>query len=399
MRPTLGTARVAFRKAMLLRDLARRELKSDGYGYSLAERARWVSRGFLSESALYYGLDEENWRPYVTDFERSLRTPFINGIYNPVLNDKLVFYHTMVSLGAPTPTVYGLVGEQVIAWVHAPREVEAEGIRGLLERVPEVVLKPVNGGLGDRISFVTSQEGVPFVNGEPSTDDRVRELLSPGTLICERIHQGSYASGVFEGAINTLRVITMWDYAARAPFVAVAEHRFGTRRSAPVDNTAKGGLFAGVDVRTGTLTKSLQITDGQLEWSSRHAETGAQIEGLAIPGWDEMCAGLLRLAARLAHIPYIGWDVVMHDEGYSIIEGNTYPDAQTQAVSGPFLADPRVQAFYEHHRVLRRDIGSARSALEPIGGDAPPFTANVLEPEALAGPRPTNDGTPRSLAL
>jgi hypothetical protein len=241
------------------------------------------------------------------------------------------------------------------------------------------------------------------INGVPSTERRLAELLTPGTLICERIHQGSYASGIFEDAINTLRVITMWDYAAKAPFVAAAEHRFGTRRSAPVDNTAKGGLSAGVDVRTGTLTQAMEIADGGLQWSSRHAETNAQIEGLAVPGWDRMCDGLLDLAARLAHIPYIGWDVVIQDDGYSIIEGNTYPDTQTQALSGPFLADPRVRAFYEHHRVLRREVAPTRRELEPPDdhdGPAPSFTADLHEPRAAApGPSPTPDGSPGSLAL
>lgn len=74
------------------------------------------------------------------------------------------------------------------------------------------------------------------------------------------------------------------------------------------------------------------------------------MEGTPVPNWTSLVDGLLSVSMRLGHIPYIGWDVFMEDHGHRLIEGNSAPDTQTQAVSGPLLADPRVRRFYEHHR-------------------------------------------------
>jgi hypothetical protein len=343
------------RKGINLRDLIRRErkatLKPD---VSLTQLCRWWSRGFLGESVVYYGLDEDNWRDYVSDYARAIRTPYIDGSYNPTLNDKLVFYHTMVSLSAPTPAVYGLIGRHGVSWFNPPA---ASGLQGsvleLLHQQRELVLKPVDGGLGDRIVFLTLDAGTMLVNGQPRQEQDLAALLLPGTLLCERLHQATYAAEIFEGSTNTLRLITMWDYEKGEPFVAAVEHRFGTHRSAPVDNTSKGGVFANVDVATGELGQ-LILSEPSLGWTPVHPDTGAQVEGVRVPRWETFLDRLLELAQRLAHIPYIGWDVVIGDEGYYFIEGNAAPDTQTQAVAGPLLADPRVRRFYEHHGVISR---------------------------------------------
>lgn len=145
----------------------------------------------------------------------------------------------------------------------------------------------------------------------------------------------------------------MWDYDRGTPFVAAAEHRFGTLQSAPVDNTSKGGVFAGVDLATGELGR-LAPTAQTTERQTHHPDSRKRVEGTPIPNWTSLVDGLLSLSKRLAHIPYIGWDVVVGDEGYRLIEGNSAPDTQTQAVSGPLLADPRVRCFYEHHRAIAR---------------------------------------------
>lgn len=349
----LSVAKRYGRKGFHLRDLVRRERKATMRpDVSALELARWWRRGFLSESVVLLGLTEENWRLYVTDVERGLRTPYINGAYNPTLNDKLVFYHTMVSLSAPTPTVYGMVVRDRIAWIHPPEGAARDGVRGLLEQGAELVLKPYDGGLGERIWFVSLHEGTVLANGTPVDEDGLERLLVPGTLITERVHQGRYAAGIYPQATNTLRILTMWDYERGEPFVAAAEHRLGTHRSAPVDNWSRGGLVCGVDVATGAIGPGLGEQKGRLVSSSHHPDSGAPIEGVVVPNWSSMLDGILDVSRRIAHVPYVGWDVVAGDDRYFLIEGNSYPDTQMQCVTGPLLADPSVHRFYAHHGAL-----------------------------------------------
>jgi hypothetical protein len=83
-----------------------------------------------------------------------------------------------------------------------------------------------------------------------------------------------------------------------------------------------------------------------------HPDTGTPIEGAVVSGWPAVRDGIVALATRLPFLPYVGWDVVVTDEGYQVIEGNRRPDVNLLQVHRPLLADPRVRRFYERHGVL-----------------------------------------------
>jgi hypothetical protein len=48
----------------------------------------------------------------------------------------------------------------------------------------------------------------------------------------------------------------------------------------------------------------------------------------------------------MAYIPYVGWDIIVTDDGFCAIEGNNHPHLGHQDMA-PLLTDPRVRAFYE----------------------------------------------------
>lgn len=353
----IATKRAA-RRALYLRDLIRSEHRNiKSIPVPLARRAVLWRRGFLGDADLLYDFSRNDWRLYLSDYAYYLKTPFINfGRKSVFLNDKLFFYYLMKGISALTPALYGVVEGQKVAWIDAPPSPagsDALRVRGLLEQGHEIVLKPLNGGNGDGISFLSLDEGSIRVNGEQSDEARVGELLTPGTLISERVGQADYAARISESAINTLRVVTMWDYARDGPFIAFAVHRFGTARSAPVDNWGRGGLSALVDVETGELGPAAAAPySGRLERHAAHPDSGAPIEGTVIPSWPKVKQEVLRMARSLPHLAYVGWDLVAGDDGPCIIEGNAYPNVHVIQVHRPLLADDRVRDFYRHHGVI-----------------------------------------------
>jgi len=345
-------------QVLRLRDLARREAHAlRSVDLPLRQRVALWRRGFTSESVALYDLSDGRHPLYLNDLAHALYTPLINGVSNPTLNDKVVFFHTMRSLGAPTPSVFAFVGERRWAWFDDETEPrgDGEGLLALLRREGELVLKPADGGRGRGVHFVATDGARLLVDGEERDEAALRALLVPGTLVCERVHQSAWADAVFPGAVNAVRVITMWDDEAGEPFVALAAHRFGTARSAPVDNLSRGGLMAGVDVATGKLSVAMSTPyASRYARHPRHPDTGAQIEGSVVPGWAEARDGVLAVASRLAYVPYVGWDVVIGDAAFWILEGNNHSDPTFQAFS-PLLADPRARRFYAAHGVLGRD--------------------------------------------
>jgi len=152
---------------------------------------------------------------------------------------------------------------------------------------------------------------------------------------------------------DTLRLTTMWDLERGEPLVARAGHRFGTARSAPVDNVSRGGIIAPVDAQSGELGPGFSAShDAESVWQTHHPDTGAAIAGARVPDWPRVRDAVLELSGRLAHIPFIGWDVLLGDQGWWIIEGNHYVDPAIQ-VFGPFLADERVRRFLTEYGVVR----------------------------------------------
>lgn len=49
---------------------------------------------------------------------------------------------------------------------------------------------------------------------------------------------------------------------------------------------------------------------------------------------------------------YVGWDIIVTDDGYKIIEGNNYSDVNLLQIHRPLLADPRVRRFYLYHGII-----------------------------------------------
>lgn len=345
-----------YRKLKFLGDLIRAEHKgAKKMEVPLSTRLRAWRHGFLGVSAGVYDLAHNDWHEFLSDYDYYLKTPFINyGRYNLFLNDKLFFYCAMKAVGAPTPTIYGSVADAGIAWLNAPAGIDgSSGFGELLEQERDVVLKPVNGGGGSGVSFVTYADGSLRVNGTERDLSFVQGLLVRGILICERIHQADYAARINPLGTNTVRIVTMWDPGTDEPFIARAAHRFATQRSLPVDNFGRGGLSADVDVESGRLGPGIAFPyDGHLRRHRVHPDSAAQIEGVTVPGWSGIRERILGFSGRLPQLPLVGWDVVVTEGGMSVIEGNSYPNPDVLQIHRPLLDDPRVRRFYRHHGVL-----------------------------------------------
>ena len=91
--------------------------------------------------------------------------------------------------------------------------------------------------------------------------------------------------------------------------------------------------------------------DPQRTPRATHPDTGAQIDGVVIPRFQEMCEGLLRVARRFPR-RYVGWDIVITPDSWTIIEANHIPMLSALQLHRPLLLDPRLRTFYEREGVL-----------------------------------------------
>jgi hypothetical protein len=219
----------------------------------------------------------------------------------------------------------------------------------------KLVLKPLTGACGKSVYVLSLSNGCLVVNNKKIHVEEAEKFIAnqKNSLLCEYVSQHPYAAAINPGAVNTIRIVTMWDYSVRQPFIAVAVHRFGVKSTGPVDNFSKGGICCAVDLEKGVLSKGVSMPQNNcLTWHAVHPESGSPLENLVIPFWNQVKTMVLQMASDLFFIPYIGWDIAITEDGFRIIEGNNFTDVNLLQVHVPLLLDPRVKAFYRRFGVI-----------------------------------------------
>lgn len=154
---------------------------------------------------------------------------------------------------------------------------------------------------------------------EPGLLEHLKEAAgTEAILVQEKLKNSPALERLSSGALCTFRVITF-----KLPNKAPQHLRSSLRMAvgqADVDNFAAGGVAANV-APSGVLTQAI-AKYGSYQTIDIHPDTGKQISGTIIEGWDEVLA-LAKLAhARITDIYAVGWDIALTPDGPFLIEGN-----------------------------------------------------------------------------
>lgn len=163
-------------------------------------------------------------------------------------------------------------------------------------------------------------------------------------MLMNYIQQADYAHTIYPYTVNTIRVMTLYDIDNNDILIPMAAHKFGTSLSYPAETVLNGGLLANIDVTNGTInhviTRSNRYNYTQCIC---HPDSNAPIEGIVIPYWDTLKARLSKIAHYFSFLPYIGWDIVITNTGFVIIEGNINPGLESIQILQPFCKLPEVR--------------------------------------------------------
>jgi len=340
-----------------LRDLVLKELHSPA---RFRHPELW-RHGFVSERQELYRFDTFDRSLFVSDFARHSYGRRVNHRRMvPVLANKYVFHEVLShAFDEYLPRMRGVVlGGRFFPRVgKVGQEDDPVGTTALLGPFPSVVVKPIGGGGGGGVHVLRSTEQGLELDGRPCDLEQLQKFQASldGYVISEFLVQHSYSSAIFAPSTNTIRVAALLDPSTSEPFIAVAVHRFGTGRSAPVDNATQSGITSMVDLDTGELGPSVWLTgDGDRVDSDTHRETGARIQGVVVPHWSDVKRLVSDLGRAFPFLPYVGWDIVVTQDGPRIIEGNHIMGTDIMQTHKALLADSRVRRFYATHGVTDR---------------------------------------------
>lgn len=354
--------------------LLRRELR-DGVELPWRRRLWLYRRGFTSRDGQVFRVDESNYRDTVSSLQHE-RANDVTEPWDAAVDNGLTFRLLFGGFSSHLPALYGLVDGGTLtrnsplmtvpSW-QADDPAGSDGVARFeatswitshLDEADALVLRPVHGdgGTGVLVCRTLPDRDGYDVDGERKTPGEFRDLVEglEEYLAWAFVRQAEYADRIYPGATAAIRVLTLWDYERDEPFVAGAAQRIGSDASAPIDSPSRGGLTAAVgdEGELGPAARWHPDT-GEVRWHRAHPDTGERIEGTRVPGWDAVRERVLEMAAAFPHLPRLGWDVVVTDDGaFVVLEVDAHADDVSVQIHRPLLRDPRVRAFYEHHGCL-----------------------------------------------
>lgn len=200
---------------------------------------------------------------------------------------------------------------------------------------PVFVAKPTDSGFGNGVHKVDvtglkTEELKGVFDGLLLEMERNRTNFNSGKfeqsiLLEELIEQAEELAAVHPASVNGIRVPTIrvnnkihiyqpwWKIGRGGQFVTSAVY---------------GTMDAGIDVETG-IVDTPGVTEALESWEY-HPDTHVKIVGFQIPKWKELLDTVTQIAEKLPTISYVGWDMVLTDRGWSIMEGNFRGDFMWQ---------------------------------------------------------------------
>ncbi len=326
-------------------------LNSDNSVLSVGDAYDARKYGFSSRESKLYNLPKNDYREYITTWE-SYQPRLIEN-RNFVISDDKFLFSTVLKNYVDVPEIYAIINKGKVHTV-CNDDITNQNIYDYMLSVGGGVIKDRGGHSGFDVYVFDCENDSLISNTKTVTKKDLDDIISTmqDGLFQQRMIQGKFENTLFDKSINTLRIISMKKSDSFEHEIVAALQRIGTNKTRGIDNFAQGGGTAIIDVDTGIMS-SMTCMDsvddcGNRIFFSTHPDSGAQIEGVRIPNWDNIKNTLVDITKKLPLFEYIAWDVVVKDDGISVIETNMKSSLGVFQVHGGLRNKYLGQKYKEH---------------------------------------------------
>lgn len=279
-----------------------------------------------------------------------------------VLDDKEEFRAVLAARGLPVP--------ETVA-VFDPRTDDPHEVRAALTAYRDgLVVKPARGGRGRGVVIFTdldedARTGTT-VRGKKvrlvKALERSAAAVQGPVVVQRRLRQHHAMDPYAPQGHSTVRVYTLRRVDGTLRHVG-AHLRLG-RRHSMTDHVWGGSVGADIDVDTGLVGQGVQVSKAGYEPTDRHPETGVVFRGTTVPWWGEVRALCETVAQLFPEVRFVGWDVMVTDDGPRMLEGNRDIRLRTLQVLRGGVLDDGLRADLEELGVtvprgwLQRAVGN-----------------------------------------
>ncbi len=312
-----------------------------------------LKRGFLSTKIDFYGLTEDNYKNYLSDFNYYGLHP-INGTFSHWIDDKLTIKHLLSPFSENLPKYYyHIYNGELLRLPDCPEDIETSpaGVINLLKEKKSLALKPQAGSKGEGFIKLSYDEGTFAIDHHRTSENTIIESITEwikndevGLLITEFLLPCRELSKIWGHSANTLRISVLRENNA-SPSLIYAYIRFGTEKTGSIDNANAGGVSCQIDLDSGEFSKGLILENNRLVKCKTHPDTGALMEGF-IPYWEVIKTKIIQISKQIPQIVYMGFDIIVTDDGFKIIEINSHEGIVQNQRHSPYLQNEPTRRFF-----------------------------------------------------
>jgi hypothetical protein len=305
-------------------------------------------RGFTGSRVYTYGIDESNYKNHIPDLDYYKLHP-INDKYSSWIDDKLIMKYILAPFNDFLPKYYFLIEDgELLKLMDCPDDINSDidGIIELLKRDGNLALKLLSGSLGTGFYRLTYEDNMFYVNTKKVCIDELKALIKKlkGYLVTEYVIAHKSIRKVYDVTPNTLRILMIRDK-NKQPQITGSFMRFGTKRSGLLEITSAGTIFTGVDLNSGTLYDPKRFINNKLENLTYHPDTNERLE-ISLPFWGDITAKIYEISKYLPQLSYLGFDIIINDCGFKIIEINSLSALTFLPYYNPFFENEYCKEFF-----------------------------------------------------
>jgi hypothetical protein len=322
------------------------------------KRIDWAYRhGFKKSTISFLGISRENYLEYVSDELFRCGHPW-NRQYSTIIDNKLYLPYLFKDYPQYLPEFLffkDCYGFMPMASVTPKVRITSKEFLEKVKQYKKVVMKAVCGEVGRGFLLLEyDAEGVqPFcVNKEHMSECQTLKLLNnlDNYIVQAYVEQHHSVAEISPSSLNTLRVLMVWNPEKNTFVVGPCFQRFGCNGNV-VDNLGSGnGVLVYVDQKTGRyLDCGVINTDGRGErfvTGIRHPNTGFEFKGKDVLHFDVISRELVKIMNSVSFLKFVALDIAITEDGFRIIETNSYPDPAIAQYMGGWLKDPDIAPFF-----------------------------------------------------
>jgi hypothetical protein len=335
-------------------------------------------RGFLSSRIELYGLNDNNYREYLSDIDYWRHHPY-NNHFAFWINDKLTLKYMLSGLDPDLMPEYYLYVENDGSYSYlmdAPLNIpkNKDFILNLLYQKKILALKPNAGHGGAGFVKLAIDNNIIYVNNQSIEKDKLNWVVKKlnGYIVTEWISQHHDLDKIYRDTVCTLRIVALknnrndhhsqYDYS-----IIVSYARFGTKKSGGASNLSSGGVAIPFDFETGKLGntfyryKNYKFYGDYSMTLYAHPDTGYTIKDDVLPLNEEIKNTVKKICGYLSSLDYFGFDLFITEKGIKVCEINSKPALNyEQVMCGPINKNPAAVNFFTRKGIKHLKLSEQR---------------------------------------